>query len=160
MTQPKDDLTIRLADAGDFDAVRTLYRELVPDDIPAPEALQQQTYKSMLHHPGLTILLAVKDRQPVASCTLVVTPNMTRGCAPYALIENVVTHPDLRGQGIGRQLMTAAFDKAFSDGCFKVMLLSGAGNAEAHRFYETLGFATTKTGFELRAPGYTQRRLS
>ncbi|MCK7611536.1 GNAT family N-acetyltransferase [Roseibium sediminicola] len=159
MTQPTDDLIIRVADDGDFDAVRALYRDLVPSDLPAPEALQRQTYKTMLEHPGLTILLAVIDRQAVASCTLVVTPNLTRGCASYALIENVVTQSNWRGRGIGHQLMQAAIDRAFGDGCFKVMLLSGSGNARAHRFYKTLGFSTTKTGFELRAPGYAPRRL-
>lgn len=160
MTQPADDLIIRVADAGDFDAVRDLHRELVPDDLPAPDDLQRQTFKSMLDHPGLTILLAVIDRQAVASCTLGITPNLTRGCASYALIENVVTHSDWRGRGIGHRLMQAAIDTAFSDGCFKVMLLSGTGNARAHRFYDALGFATTKTGFELRAQGYAPRRLT
>ena len=48
-------------------------------------------------------------------------------------------------------------DKAFSAGCFKVMLLSGSANKDAHRFYENLGFTTSKTGFELRAPGYPAR---
>lgn len=160
MTQPTDNLIIRVANAGDFEAVRGLCAQLVPDDLPASDALQEQIFEEMLRHPGLAILLALKDRQPVASCTLVVTPNLTRGCAPYALIENVVTHEGWRGQGIGRRLMQAAIGRAFNEGCFKIMLLSGAENKRAHRFYEGLGFSTTKTGFELRAPGYAPRKLS
>ncbi|WP_269582221.1 GNAT family N-acetyltransferase [Roseibium sp. Sym1] len=157
MTNSTDDLAIRAAGSGDFEGLRDLYRHLVTDDLPAADALQRQTFAEMMQHPRLTILLAQKDRRLVASCTLVIVPNMTRGCAPYALVENVVTHENWRGLGIGRRLMETALERAFDEGCFKIMLLSGADNTAAHRFYKRLGFANTKTGFELRAPGYPAR---
>lgn len=160
MPLSSDDLILRPATGADFDAVRSLCEALIPHDRPAEETLQRDTYADLLRHPGLTILLAVKADVPIACCTLVVIPNLTRGCAPYALIENVVTDPARRGQGIGGALMRAAIDRAFGAGCFKIMLLSGAENTSAHRFYEGLGFSTTKTGFELRAPGYAARRVT
>jgi len=160
MTNPAGEPTLRLAGSEDFEGLRDLYRHLVSDDLPAPDTLLRQTFKDMLRHPGLDILLALVGQDKVASCTLVMIPNMTRGCAPYALIENVVTHADWRGQGIGRRLMLSARDRAFAQGCFKIMLLSGSDNKAAHRFYAGLGFATTKTGFELRAPGYAPRQVT
>jgi len=159
MSNLNEKLTIRTAGAGDFDSLRDLYRHLVTDDLPATEAEERATYDKMLRQPGLKIFLAKHGALPVASCVLAVIPNMTRGCAPYALIENVITHGAWRGQGIGRKLMQTAIDSAFGEGCFKIMLLSGAANTRAHRFYEGLGFTTTKTGFELRAAGYPARNI-
>lgn len=149
---------IRPAGSQDFAGLRELLRHLIEEDHPASEELQQHTFDTMLRHPGLTVLLAVIDGAPVATCTLAVIPNLTRGCASYAQIENVVTHRAWRGRGIGRRLMREAIETAFADGCFKVMLMSGATNNEAHRFYDELGFTRTKTAFELRAPGYPPRR--
>ncbi|WP_157738715.1 GNAT family N-acetyltransferase [Labrenzia sp. VG12] len=158
MQKPPDNIHVRSATKGDFDALCALYHELNSEDLPATDALQRQTFADMLQQPGLTILVAERDCTPVATCTLVVVPNLTRGCAPYALIENVVTRAKHRGLGIGHCLMQAAIKKAFELGCFKVMLMSGATNRDAHRFYEGLGFQTTKTGFEIRAAGVPARK--
>ncbi|MHA7772701.1 GNAT family N-acetyltransferase [Roseibium sp. M-1] len=158
MTTSGANFVIRSANLQDLAGLRELYRHLISDDRPAPEELQQKTFAGMLDHPGLTLLVGKKGDQLISTCTLVIVPNLTRGCASYALIENVVTHSAWRGKGVGRDLLQAAIDKAFAEGCFKVMLMSGNANIEAHRFYETLGFLKSKTGFELRAPGYPPRR--
>ena len=50
--------------------------------------------------------------------------------------------------GIGTKLMRHALGVAWGEGCYKVMLLSGARREEAHRFYEGLGFRwDSKVGF-------------
>ena len=38
--------------------------------------------------------------------------------------------------------------------------MSGSGNLEAHIFYENMGFKRSKTGFELRQPGYAPRKIT
>ncbi|WP_306145025.1 GNAT family N-acetyltransferase [Roseibium sp. MMSF_3412] len=75
----------------------------------------------MLDQPGLTILLAFLDGNPVATLTLVIVPNLTRGCAPYAIVENVVTLTSCRGKGIGKRLMKDGIDLCWEAGCFKIM---------------------------------------
>ena len=47
---------------------------------------------------------------------------------------------DHDGRGIGRALIAHALEFAWQQGCYKVMLLSGAQRAEAHRVYLALGF--------------------
>ena len=42
--------------------------------------------------------------------TLVVVPNFVRSCAPYALVENVVTHADFCGQCHGKTMLLAAVE--------------------------------------------------
>ncbi|GAA0770755.1 GNAT family N-acetyltransferase [Roseibium denhamense] len=158
MTSPDAPVSIRAAEFDDLPDVLKLLRCLNPQDLHAPAEKHHETFERMLNLPGLTVFLAHLGSKAVATCTLMVIPNLTRGSSPFALIENVVTHPDVRGQGIGRQLITAVCDNAWKEGCFKIMLLSGTQNEKAHRFYEQMGFQTTKKGFELRRPGFPVRR--
>ncbi len=76
----------------------------------------------------------------VASCAITVIPNLTRGCRPYGVIENVVTHGDHRRRGWGRTVMKAAMDFAWSQRCYKILLLTGRKDESVSRFYESLGF--------------------
>ncbi len=151
-------LSVRTAGHDDLPALLDLYRHLIPEDRTAGPDRQRETFQAMLAQPGLTILFGVLENVPVASVTLVVLPNLTRGCSPYGLIENVVTNSGHRGKGYGRKLIDAAVDLAWDAGCYKVMLMSGSHNTDAHRFYERAGFQQSKTGFEIRRPGYPSRK--
>ena len=57
-------------------------------------------------------------------CTVTVVPNLTRGCQPYGLIENVVTHAEHRQRGYGKAVLAEALALAWSQGCYKVMLMT------------------------------------
>ncbi len=89
----------------------------------------------------------------MSSCTLAIIPNLTRGARPYGIIENVVTHPDHRRTGLGRAVLRAAIDKAWSADCYKVMLATGSKREATLSFYEAAGFQKGgKTYFEIRRP--------
>jgi len=152
-------LKIRIAGSDDGERLREMMGFLVPNDIDTPAGVAADRYRQMMTHPGLTVFLAEIDHETVGTCTLLVVPNLSRGGAPFALIENVVTHPDYRSSGIGAKVMEAAIERAWADGCYKIMLMSGEANQAAHRFYERIGFEKRKTGFEIRAPGYPPRSL-
>jgi GNAT superfamily N-acetyltransferase len=78
-------------------------------------------------------------------------PNLTRGARPYAVIENVVTHPDLRRTGLGSSVLQELLSRCWEAGCYKVMLLSAAERGAAHEFYERNGFDKhAKQGFIIR----------
>ena len=80
----------------------------------------------------------VDDR--VASCTLSVIPNLTRGYRPYGLIGDVVTHGDYQRKGYGRALVDFTLQYAWNKNCYKLMLLTGRKNKGPYRFYESAGF--------------------
>ena len=145
-----NETTIRAAARGDLQHLTILYAELNARD----EVLQQypaaQIYEQFLAHPGLTIFVAIRNEHAIATATLVVVPNFTRGGRPYAIVENVVTLKDFRGQGLGRSVVKHAIAAAWDANCYKVMLLTGRTDPAVHRFYEGCGFVQNKTGFQIR----------
>ncbi|MEP7325851.1 MAG: GNAT family N-acetyltransferase [Gemmatimonadota bacterium] len=60
-------------------------------------------------------------------------------------ILGLVVDPRHRGQGIGRQLVTAVEEWAASRGLDQVSVRSNVTRAESHPFYERLGFVRAKT---------------
>ncbi len=148
------DLTLRLLAETDLDALLGLYTELHPADAPLPEhARVLEVWRAMLGDPKLHCLGGFLDAQLVTSCTLLLVPNLTRGCRPYALIENVVTTTAYRGRGYGRAILQHACDIAWQHGCYKVMLQTGRKDDATLAFYESAGFdRTIKQAFYAAAP--------
>jgi GNAT superfamily N-acetyltransferase len=143
--------SVRPVGPYDLDDLLKLYADLNPADTRPSEEVAKTRFREMLEHPGLTVFGVFVEGRLVASCVLHVLPNLTRGGAPYALIENVVADERERRQGHGRRVVRAAADAAFAAGCYKVMLLTGRTDPGVYRFYESCGFRQSKTGFEMRA---------
>jgi len=71
----------------------------------------------------------------------------------HAFLENVVTHPEHRGQGHGRAVVTAALAEAWARDCHHVLMQSGRADPRVHRFYEQCGFeAGVRVGYAARRP--------
>jgi GNAT superfamily N-acetyltransferase len=146
--------TIRLIRADELPDLLNLYRHLHPDDsvLPLSGDLERK-WQQILSHPHLHYLVADSAGRMMATCTLTLIPNLTRAARPYALIENVVTHPDFRRQGVGTRLLQAALALAWTQDCYKVMLMTGRTDAGTLRFYQQAGFeAGVKTAFVARHP--------
>jgi GNAT superfamily N-acetyltransferase len=143
--------SIEPAATSDLEGVLALLRVLNADNPPLGEAPAAEIWAQLLASDQTTVLVARAAGAVVATCTLTVVPNLSRGGRPYALIENVVTHPDVRRRGLGRAVLQAALDRAWAAGCYKVMLATGSKRPETLRFYEGAGFeAGTKTFFEAK----------
>ncbi|MCA0271060.1 MAG: GNAT family N-acetyltransferase [Proteobacteria bacterium] len=65
-----------------------------------------------------------------------------------AEIEGVRVRGDLRGQGVGADLMADAEARARAAGCGLIQLTSNATRERARRFYERLGFTASHIGFK------------
>lgn len=141
---------IRHATHDDLGPLVDLYQHLIPgDDRPEPDQAAR-IFDRFLSCSGNAIFIATIDAQPVASCTLVVIPNLTRGGTPYGLIENVVTHAAHRNRGLGKAVLAAATAAAWQAGCYKIMLMTGSTRPATLAFYQGAGFEQTKTGFQIR----------
>ncbi|MFJ8849665.1 GNAT family N-acetyltransferase [Streptomyces sp. NPDC102437] len=95
-------------------------------------------------------MLVLVDGDTVLGCAQATyIPGLGRGGAERVLIEAVRVRADRRGGGLGRELMKQAVDRARLRGCGLAQLTSGKRRANAHRFYESLGFARSHEGFKL-----------
>lgn len=145
---------IREIAPDDLDALLVLYRYLHPDDAPLPSRpVVEAVWREALAHPWSRYFGGYESGKLVTTCSIVIVPNLTRGCRPYGLIENVVTHPDSRNQGWGKRILSHALQFAWSRDCYKVMLLTGRKEESVLRFYESAGFDRHgKQGFVARPP--------
>ncbi|MBX4941462.1 GNAT family N-acetyltransferase [Rhizobium binae] len=149
---PDQDFAIRPAAAGDLPGLMTLYRHLNPADPLLDDMTAEERFSAILAQPCMTVLMGFARDIAVATVTLVIVPNLTRGGASYALLENVVTHADHRRRGYAGAVIGHAVTKAWKADCYKVMLLTGSKNPATLRFYENCGFLQDKTGYQIRRP--------
>ena len=96
----------------------------------------------------LTVLEAA-DGRVVGTMQLTVIPGLARRGAMRMQIEAVRVAEELRGLGLGSAMIEWAVGHAREQGVSLVQLTSDARRADAHRFYERLGFAASHVGFKL-----------
>ncbi|MDX1366278.1 GNAT family N-acetyltransferase [Pseudomonas sp.] len=104
-------------------------------------------------HPDYRYFGVYEQDVLVASCCLNLIANLTRGCRPYGLIENVVSHAAHRRRGYGQALLARALDNAWAEGCYKVMPMTSSLDPATLRFYRAAGFdQDAKQAFIARPP--------
>lgn len=143
-------MEIRAVNRDDVPKLLRLYRQLNPHDKEIGLDKAEENLEALKRLPGSNIFVGYLDDDLVATCTLVVIPNLTRGGTPYALIENVVTDAAHRSNGYGRAVLKAAVAAAWRANCYKIMLLTGSEQPAVHKFYRDVGFEQSKTGFQIR----------
>lgn len=147
-------LHIRPLVAGDLQALLALYQHLhaSDDSLPSP-ARVEAIWADLVADPRNVYVGGFVDGQLVASCVLTTIPNLTRGCRPYGLIENVVTHSAFRQCGFGKAVLQHALQQAWAQGCYKAMLMTGRKDEAVMQFYEGAGFDRhDKQAFVARPP--------
>lgn len=143
-------LEIRKVLPSDLSQLLDLYPHLDPVNAGFPLHLAEKRLAALMSVDGSAIFIGLVEETIVCSCTLIVIPNLTREGAPYALIENVVTHASYRGRGFGKAILRVAVDAAWEANCYKVMLMTGSKRPSTLAFYEAAGFEQSKTGFQIR----------
>lgn len=120
-------------------------------DTTAPEILGKylRAFERIASSPDQTLYVAERDGQVVGTFqTMVVTSLIGRGSSSM-IIEAVQMRGDMRGQGIGAQMIEFAIAEAKRRGLRLVQLTSNASRTDAHRFYERLGFKQSHLGFKM-----------
>ena len=132
--------TARPARPSDLAGLLNLFRACEVSPPAEPGGHAERIWAEIGQRTGVTVFVSDAAAGLAATCMLITAPNLLRAGRGHAFLENVVTHPDLRGRGHGRAVVQAALDQAWSAGCFQVLLQSGRTDVRVHRFYPGLGF--------------------
>lgn len=85
----------------------------------------------------------------MGSMQITFIPGISRGGAGRGHFEAIRVARRYRGLGVGRRMLEWAIDECKLQGCRLVQLTSNKAWAGAHRFHESLGFASTHEGMKL-----------
>lgn len=125
-----------------------LYTFLHNESVPEMTERIKDTWDSIVQNENYHIVVNEINAKIVSSCVCVVIPNLTRNIRPYALIENVVTHIDYRGNGYATECLNFAKKLANEANCYKIMLLTGSKLKSTLKFYKNAGYnSDDKTAF-------------
>jgi len=100
--------------------------------------------------PAHLLLVAPDGAQVLATMQLSFLPGLARRGALRAQIEAVRVRHDYRSRGLGAALFEWAIEEAHRRNCALVQLTTDKSRADAHRFYERLGFVASHEGLKLK----------
>ena len=129
----------RQADASDLPSLLALFEVSEVSAIAQPRERAESIWQETLAHPGVHVFVSDDSDRIPATCMLVIAPNLLRS-RRHGFLENVVTHPELRGRGHGKAVVLAALKHAWAADCHHVLMQSGRADPRVHAFYEGLGF--------------------
>lgn len=85
----------------------------------------------------------------IATYQITFISGLSLRAARRAQVESVRVASDLRGQGIGEEMVQDMIARARAAECSLVQLTMNTTRTNTHRFYERMGFVASHTGFKL-----------
>jgi ribosomal protein S18 acetylase RimI-like enzyme len=120
-------------------------REDPSDPLPAS---YWQAFDDLAKQSGNFQLVAERGGSLVGCLQLTIIPGLSRRGTKRGLVEAVRVSTACRGLGIGERLVRHAIEIARAEGCGLVQLTTDTSRADAHRFYERLGFVASHVGMK------------
>jgi GNAT superfamily N-acetyltransferase len=120
------------------------------EDCLAPSAdVYLDAFAAIDSDPNQLLVVAADGEEIVGTLQLSFIAGLSRKGALRGQIEAVRIASSRRGAGIGREMIEWAILECRRRGCRYVQLTSDKRRADAHRFYEGLGFVPSHIGFKL-----------
>jgi GNAT superfamily N-acetyltransferase len=140
------DIIIHEAKESDLPVILQLYSQLGQDD---GQTLSTEEARSLFarisRYPDYHLYLASLEEITVGTFALLIMDNLAHLGAKSAILEDVVVAEGFRNRGVGKRMIYYAHNLCWQKGCYKMAFTSNIKREDAHRFYESLGFA--KHGF-------------
>lgn len=147
-------LTFRLAKRAD---VPEIVRLLAEDELgrqreryenPLPKAYYA-AFEQIDGNPDFELIVAEINGQIVGTLQLIFIASLSYQGGLRAQVESVRVDESLRNQGIGKRMMEWALERARERGAHLIQLTTHQTRADAHRFYERLGFKGSHLGMKI-----------
>jgi GNAT superfamily N-acetyltransferase len=132
--------TARLAGASDLSSLLALFEVSEVSATAQPRGRAESIWRDSLAQQGVYVFVSDDVDRIAATCMLVTAPNLLREGRRHGFLENVVSHPELRGRGHGKAVVLAALAHAWTVDCHHVLMQSGRADPDVHGFYEAMGF--------------------
>ncbi len=135
---------IRKARLSDLNSILLLLYQLSPVDVVNNIKKSNKQYaailKRIINDNNYILIIAKYKNNIVGTGMLLVQLNLSHSGRPYGHIENIVVEKNMRGLGIGKNLIKYLVSQSIKIGCYKVILNCVEKN---HKFYKKLGFKKT-----------------
>lgn len=147
-------LVLRPARESDLPAIIALLvddplgktRERLENPLPP---VYSDALRAMEAQGGNIYLLAEREDVLLGCLQLTLIPGISREGSTRAQVEGVRVAQAARGQGLGERLMREAIERSKDAGATLMQLTTDHRRADAHRFYERLGFVGSHLGMKL-----------
>jgi GNAT superfamily N-acetyltransferase len=120
------------------------------EDISTPLAQAYVTaFRAIDADPNQHLAVMTEDGAVVGTLQLTFIAGLSRKGALRGQIEAVRVAAGKRGAGLGQRLFEWAIAECRARGCRTVQLTTDKSRADAHRFYDRLGFKASHVGYKL-----------
>ncbi len=151
------EVSIRLGTAADVPRIAALIamgHASAPMDAAAAEAEGRHpayaaAFARLVASGANRLFVAEQAGRVVGTYQLSALPGLAERGRTRGKIESVHVDPSLRGSGVGAAMMRHAIAEARASDIGLLELSSNKNRADAHRFYERLGFARSHEGFKM-----------
>jgi GNAT superfamily N-acetyltransferase len=152
MTQPE--IQFRLAKREDLPSI---VRMLADDALgsqreryeePLPEAYYK-AFEQIENEPNHELIVAEHDGEVMGTLHLMFLPSLSFQGGLRAQVESVRVDKAFQNRGIGSAMMEWTLERAKQRGAHIVQLTTHRTRADAHRFYERLGFQGSHLGMKI-----------
>ncbi len=142
-------LRVRAARPGDFDAwlplwegYNAFYERSGPTAV--PDAVTRTTWARFFDGYEPMEALVAEQAGALVGFVHIIFHRNTSMLGPTCYLQDLFAAPALRGQGVGRALIEAAYDRAREAGAARIYWQTQEGNATARRLYDRIA---TRSGF-------------
>ncbi|MFS0871983.1 GNAT family N-acetyltransferase [Paenibacillus xylanilyticus] len=129
---------IRQAESRDAEAIESLYRELLPNNLDTK--VLGERIEEIKNNPNSFLLVYEMNQRVIGTAHLHICLDALVENRPFGVVERVIITEHVQSKGYGSELMKYIEDLCIQKNCVKVFLTSGATRIEAHHFYEKLGY--------------------
>ncbi|MEZ5833298.1 MAG: GNAT family N-acetyltransferase [Dongiaceae bacterium] len=148
------ELAFRSATHDDLPAIITLIADdqlgKARDDASLPlDRRYLDAFAAIMRDPNQMLVAVEQDNAVIGCMQITFIPGVSRRGAWRGQIESVRVARTKRGAGIGAAMFEWAIAECRRRGCSLVQLFTDKSRADAHRFYERLGFKSSHEGMKL-----------